>query len=237
MHYLATIVGGESGPSAAPGTPEFTAGVAKYAAFQEQAAAAIAGGAALYPSATAVNIRGGAGETLITDGPFTEQNEVVTGFYVFDCANLDEAVQLARKIPAAAQGSIEVRPMQMWLPHSTPGADWWLALLWSPQGDFVAPDTPEWDAMAAAHQQFVEQVGAAIRGGGALRPPTEATIVRERDGGLLRTDGPFTEGAEVVDGLYVFTAASPAQAGEIGARIPRGEKGRTEVRRIVDVGF
>ncbi|WP_280464881.1 YciI family protein [Nocardia brasiliensis] len=108
MHYLATIVGGESGPSAAPGTPEFDAGVAKYAAFQEQAAAAIAGGAALYPSATAVNIRGGGeGETLITDGPFTEQNEVVTGFYVFDCANLDEAIQLARKIPAAGRGGGE----------------------------------------------------------------------------------------------------------------------------------
>ncbi|MGX1777135.1 hypothetical protein ACWIGW_33865 [Nocardia brasiliensis] len=42
----------------------------------------------------------------------------------------------------------------------------------------------------------------------------DRTIVRERDGALLLTDGPFTEGAEVVDGLYVFTAASPARAGE-----------------------
>ncbi|MFE9575633.1 YciI family protein [Nocardia sp. NPDC006044] len=235
MHYLATIVG--DGQTAAPGTPEFAAGVAKYAAFQEAAGAAIAGGAALFPSATAINVRRSGDQALITDGPFIEQTEVITGFYVFDAQDLDEAIQLARRIPAAERGAIEVRPMVMWSPHGAPGADWWTALLWERQSDLIAPDTQEWEKMAAEHGQFAEKVGEAIRAGGALQPPATATTVRVRDGKLLLTDGPFTEGAEVVDGLYVFTATGPAEATEIAAQIPRGPHGRSELRRIVDVGF
>ncbi|MEU7138068.1 YciI family protein [Nocardia sp. NPDC046473] len=235
MHYLATIVGNEQ--TAQPGSPEFAAGVEKYAAFQEAAGAAIAGGAALFPAATAVNVRGSGEQTLVTDGPFTEQAEVVTGFYVFDVQDLDEAIQLARQIPAALHNAIEVRPMAMWAPHDTPGADWWAALLWESQADMIAPGGPEWEKMAVEHGQFAAKVGAAIRGGGALQAPDTATIVRVRDGKLLLTDGPFTEGAEVVDGLYVFTAASPAEATEIAAQIPRRPHGRSEIRRIVDVGF
>ncbi|KAA8880023.1 transcription initiation protein [Nocardia colli] len=235
MHYLATIVG--NGQTAAPGTPEFTEGVAKYAAFQEAAGAAIAGGAALFPSATAINVRRSGDQTLVSDGPYTEQAEVVTGFYVFDAQDLDEAIQLARGIPAAARGAIEVRPLAMWGPHGVPAADWWLALLWERQSDVLVPGTPDWEKMALEHGQFAEKVGDAIRGGGALQPPDTATTVRVRDGQLLLTDGPFTEGAEVVDGLYVFTAASPAEATEIAAQIPRGPQGRSELRRIVDVGF
>ncbi|MFF3225278.1 YciI family protein [Nocardia suismassiliense] len=235
MHYFATIVSGEADRGNKPGTPEFAAGVEKYAVFQEQAAAAIAGGAALFPVDTAINVRREGDQLLVTDGPFTEQSEVVGGFYVFDCPDLDTAVELAGRIPTAARGSVEVRPMVMWTPHSQPGADWWTALLW--ESDVIEPDTPEWAAAVVEHERFGEQVGDVIRGGGALRPPATAVTVRLRDGQLLRTDGPYTEGAEVVDGVYVFTAAGPAQAAEIATKIPRGAKGRTEVRRIVDVGF
>ncbi|MFI6167959.1 YciI family protein [Nocardia sp. NPDC051052] len=235
MHYLATIVG--SGQTPAPESPEFKAGVERYAAFQAAAGAAISGGAALFPAATAINVRRSGDQTLITDGPFTEQAEVVTGYYVFDAQDLDEAIQLARRIPAAENGTIEVRPMAMWAPPGVPGADWWLALLWESPANLLAPDSPEWAAMATEHGQFAEKVGEAIRGGGALQPPDTATMVRVRDGQLLLTDGPFTEGAEVVDGLYVFTAASPAEATEIAAQIPRGPQGRSELRRIVDLGF
>ncbi|WP_405166171.1 YciI family protein [Nocardia sp. NBC_01499] len=235
MHYLATIAGTEQ--TAQPGSPEFAAGLEKYAAFQEAAGAAIAGGAALFPATTAVNVRRSGDQTLVTDGPFTEQAEVVTGFYVFDVQDLDEAIELARRIPSALHSAIEVRPMVGWTPHDTPGADWWTALLWESRADMIAPDSPEWAKMALEHGQFAEKVGEAIRGGGALQPPDTATIVRVRDGKLLLTDGPFTEGAEVVDGLYVFTAASPAEATEIAAQIPRRPQGRSEIRRIVDIGF
>ena len=85
-----------------------------YMDFGAAAAAVIRGGAALYPTTTAttVNLRGGAGGDVVsTDGPFAETKEVLTGFYLIECADLDEAVGWAAKIPAAATGAVEVRPV------------------------------------------------------------------------------------------------------------------------------
>ncbi|WP_280494503.1 YciI family protein [Nocardia asiatica] len=236
MHYLAIMAGREEESAVRPGTPEFDAEVARYAEFEQRAVAAIAGGVALFPSADALHVRRAGGRTLVTDGPFPEQAEVVGGFYVFEAADLDEAIQLARQVPAAEDGAIEVRPMVMWSPHDTPRADWWLALLWEAPDAVIAPDTPEWDAAVAEHERFGAKYAAAIRGGGALQPPSSATTVRVRDGKLLLTDGPYAELAEVVDGLYLFAAPDREQAAEIAAVIPIGERGRTELRRVVDLG-
>ncbi|MBF6319097.1 transcription initiation protein [Nocardia cyriacigeorgica] len=236
MQYLALLVGRDDDPEAAPGSAEFDAEVQRYAEFEERVAAAIAGGAALYPSSTAVNVTRDGDTTLITDGPFAEGAEVVGGFYVFEVTDLDEAIGLARQVPAVETGAIELRPMVQWTPHDTPGADWWMALLWDRADTVIAPGTPEWEAALAEHQRFAERVGAAIRGGGALRPPSSATTLRMREGELSITDGPFGETAEVVDGLYLFAAPDRRTASEIAAQIPLGAKGRTELRQIVDLG-
>jgi hypothetical protein len=58
--------------------------------------------------ATTVRMRGG--ETLVADGPFAETKEQIAGFDVIDCANLDEAIEVAAKHPVARYGTIEVRP-------------------------------------------------------------------------------------------------------------------------------
>ncbi len=50
-------------------------------------------------------------EVLITDGPFAETKEQLGGYYLVDCADLDEALEVAAKIPGARSGSIEVRPI------------------------------------------------------------------------------------------------------------------------------
>jgi hypothetical protein len=60
-------------------------------------------------SATSVRVRDG--ETEITDGPFAVTKEVLAGYYVLDCADLDEALEHAARIPAAGWGTIEVRPV------------------------------------------------------------------------------------------------------------------------------
>ncbi len=60
-------------------------------------------------SATSVRVRDGAPE--ITDGPFAVTKEVLAGYYVVDCADLDEALEHAARIPAAGWGTIEVRPV------------------------------------------------------------------------------------------------------------------------------
>ena len=60
-------------------------------------------------SATSVRIR--EGQTEVTDGPFAVTKEVLAGYYVLDCADLDEALEHAARIPAAGWGTIEVRPV------------------------------------------------------------------------------------------------------------------------------
>lgn len=60
-------------------------------------------------SATSVRVRGG--ETEITDGPFAVTKEVLAGYYVLECADLDEALKQAARLPIARHGTVEVRPV------------------------------------------------------------------------------------------------------------------------------
>jgi hypothetical protein len=86
----------------------------EYNAFGAAAAAVIRGGHALYPTATATTVRteGGKGGDVITaDGPYAETKEALTGFYLLECADLDEAVKLAAQMPAAWNGAVEIRPV------------------------------------------------------------------------------------------------------------------------------
>jgi len=71
----------------------------------------LTGGAPLQPTSTATTIRVRNGKTLITDGPFAETKEQLAGNYVLDCKDLDEAIEMATKIPDALHGSIEIRPI------------------------------------------------------------------------------------------------------------------------------
>ena len=88
--------------------------MADYGAFSATVAAVLRGGAALYPTTTAttVHVDGGkGGEVVTSDGPFAESKEVLTGFYVLECADLDEAVRWAAGIPAAWKDKVEIRPV------------------------------------------------------------------------------------------------------------------------------
>jgi hypothetical protein len=69
------------------------------------------GGEALQPTATATTVRVRSGKSLTTDGPFAETKEQLGGFYLIECENLDDAIEIAAKIPDAKGGSIEVRPI------------------------------------------------------------------------------------------------------------------------------
>jgi hypothetical protein len=75
------------------------------------------GGEALQPTATATTVRVRDGETLTTDGPFAETKEQFGGFYLVEAKDLDEAIEIAARIPDVRRGSIEVRPvMEMDMP-------------------------------------------------------------------------------------------------------------------------
>ncbi len=112
--YAALIYSPE--PEAAPSQEDVLQLMEEYNAFGEAVAAAgvMAGGEALETSdtATTVHLDGGRGGKVVhTDGPFAETKEVLGGFYLLDCADLDEALGWAAQIPGAWYGKIEVRPV------------------------------------------------------------------------------------------------------------------------------
>jgi hypothetical protein len=110
MKYLCTIYGEEGQWSDA--TPEQMSEVmAAYGAFGEEAGDVILGGEGLEPSSSATTVRVRDGERVLSDGPFAETKEQLGGFYLLECDSLDEAIGWAAKIPGAATGSVEVRPV------------------------------------------------------------------------------------------------------------------------------
>jgi len=51
------------------------------------------------------------GETLVTDGPYVETKELLGGYFLADCRDLDQAIELAERVPVADKGSVEIRPL------------------------------------------------------------------------------------------------------------------------------
>ena len=71
------------------------------------------GGEALQPTSSATTIRVLNGKTITSDGPFAETNEQLGGFYMIEAKDLNDALQVAARIPGAKLGSIEVRPIMV----------------------------------------------------------------------------------------------------------------------------
>ncbi len=85
--------------------------MAGYGDFSKEFAKQIKGGNALKPTTTATTVRVRDGKRLTTDGPFAETKEQLSGFYLVEAKDSDEAIHIAGKIPGAKYGSIEVRPI------------------------------------------------------------------------------------------------------------------------------
>lgn len=239
MHYLALLYWHEDPRTADPDTPEFAEDVARYAEFDKAAGAAVVGGGALYPASEALSLRHDADRVIVTDGPFVEQAEVIGGVMVLDRDNLDDALDVAAQIPAAADagGAVELWPMVEFRQDDGPQPDWWLALLFEPGDTAPGPGSAAWEqGVREEHSRFGEEFGSVLRGGGALYPAVAATTVRVRDGQMLVTDGPFVESTEVASRLYFLAAADRDSAATVAAQIPVAGKGGVELRRIVDMG-
>src|SRR5438552_640759 len=69
------------------------------------------GASPLQPVATATSVRVRQGKRHVTDGPFAETREQLGGFFMIDVANLDDAIDIAGRIPGAKKGTVEVRPV------------------------------------------------------------------------------------------------------------------------------
>ncbi len=226
MQYLALLIGQE--PNLTP--DERATEMAAYQNFHVKAGPAIRSGDALTSASDRVRISGGPDAPIVTDGPFVEGAEVAGGFYVFEAENLDDALALARDVPAAKRGAVEIRPI-----FHTVDSEWsrsdatWLALLLEPPAAVNTPGTPEWEAEAARHGEFASAAGDHIVAGAALHEPATATTVRVRDGQVLLTDGPFAESAEIATGVYLLAASDRDEAVKLASMIPAST---VEVRQL-----
>jgi hypothetical protein len=114
MRYMMLIYSKESPDGLGP-EESLELRAAHRAAMQEAADKGVLRGAEpLAPTSTATTVRVRNGDILVTDGPFAETKEQLAGYYIIECANLDEAIEWASKIPTACkggEGSIEIRPM------------------------------------------------------------------------------------------------------------------------------
>jgi len=112
MRYILMICTEES-TEGALSPDEQTAMMGEYAAFGEEMGrrGVLQGGERLRPTTDATTVRVRDGEVLTSDGPFAETKEQIGGYFAVDCKDLDEAIEVASKIPSARQGSVEVRPI------------------------------------------------------------------------------------------------------------------------------
>lgn len=238
MRHLAMLYAAES-DAMQPGTAAWDEEMQGFAAFDEHAGDAIVAGEALAPSAEAITVRSGDGGVLVTQGPFAETTEVAGGLFVLDADTLDHAVDLARRIPVASRGSVELRPIVEWFgpdpDRSVAPGSRYLALIVGPATDADISGTAAWDDGAAAHGKWVAEAGDAIVAGAAVHPASTATTVRVRGDDVLVTDGPVAETGEIVGGFYILTATDRDAAARLAAGMPVNPGGAVELWPILDL--
>ena len=188
---------------------------------------------------TAATVRVRDGETLVTDGPFAETKEFVAGFDVIECADLDEAIEVAAKHPSSWFQAIEIRPVTGVLELGEEASAFareddsagrpYLLSIWMgetpPEGfdDRAASDNAE------AWLQDLQRRGLQVLGS-ALEGPATATTVRVRGGETVISDGPVIEAAEFIGGLDVVSCTDRQQAIELAAAHPLARHHAIEVR-------
>ncbi|OBJ43427.1 YciI family protein [Mycobacterium colombiense] len=229
MQYFALLISKEQDRTA----DDAATAMAAWENFHAKAGSAIKAGDALAPAAAAAVITGGPDAPTVTDGPFAEAAEVACGYYVFEAENLDEALALARDVPIAAFGAVELWPVVHSIEpaRKLTGNDW-LALLLEPPATAHTPGSPEWEAVAAKHADLHAAAGDHVLGGAALHDRSTATTVRVRDGEVLITDGPYVEGAEIATGIYLLGASDRDEAIKIASMIPAST---VQVRQLAGI--
>ena len=115
MKYMLLICTSPELGEPVPGSPEWDAYGAEYFKFDDEVRkkGVHVAGDALQDTDTATTVRVRDGKIGTTDGPFAETKEILGGYYILDCKDLDEAIAYAAKIPGARYGAIEIRPIMV----------------------------------------------------------------------------------------------------------------------------
>jgi hypothetical protein len=200
---------------------------------------------------TAASVRVRDGRALVTDGPFAETTEQLGGYYLLELADLDEAIAVAARIPPAAKGTVEIRPLAPMegLPPERPlptsmrdeSRTPFMLLCYDNEAAWEAGGGPQ--AVAEAKAEAVALARRLSEEGryfsaSPLHPAATATCVRMRDGRRLITDGPFAETHEALGGYYLILAEDRATAVRLAALHPGARISTVEVRPLFDIdGF
>lgn len=196
---------------------------------------------------TAASVRVRDGRTIVTDGPFAETTEQLGGYYLLDLNDLDEAIAVAARLPPAAKGTVEIRPLVSLagLPPQRPlaaamadGARTpFLLLCYDDEAALEAMGAEALDAARMEAAPLARRLAAEGRflSASPLHPAATATCVRVRGGRRLITDGPFAETREVLGGYYLILAEDRDAAVQVAARHPGARVGGVEVRPVFDL--
>lgn len=187
---------------------------------------------------TAVTVRVRDGETLVTDGPFTEAKEFIGGFDLLECADLDEVIEVAAKTPVSWFMSVEIRPFASdpWVGERAAAfgrvedgnARPYALAVWAgggtaaPVDEAVTREVEEW-------RQDLQARGLRILGG-TLEGADTATTLRVRDGKTLLSDGTFIKAGDFITGIDVVGCANREQAVMLAAGHPLARYLAVEVR-------
>ena len=125
MRYLCLIYENEKAWESKP-QAELEAIMGEYFAFTEgiRSNGKLVASEALQPTQTATTVKVRNGKVSTTDGPYAETKEQLGGFYLIDAKDLNEAIQVASRIPSARDGAIEVRPVIDFSQETTAAAAW-----------------------------------------------------------------------------------------------------------------
>lgn len=188
-------------------------------------------------TAAAVRVRDG--QTLVTDGPFAETKEFIAGFDLLECADLNEAIEVAAKHPSSWFQAIEIRQFTGALrlgeqaaafarEEDSAGAPY-LLIMWMGR----TPAAPQ-DDEAVLQEDEAWRQDLVARGrhilGNALQGPQTAKTVRVRGGQTLLSDAPFTGTTEFAAGIEVVSCADRQQAIQLAAAHPFARYHAIEVR-------
>jgi hypothetical protein len=181
---------------------------------------------------TARTVRVRDGQTLISDGPFTDTKEFIGGLDIIEAESLDEAIEVAAKHPVAWYFTIEVRPFRSAVKVPENWSYEQLRYLLMPCHDGI-PEADDVEEQlrrdVEAWAEMVDERGVRVLGA-PLAPASAATTVRVRDGETLLTDGPFVETKEYLAGIDIFNCATRDEAVELAQSHPLARFHMVEVR-------
>lgn len=185
--------------------------------------------------ATAKTIKVVNNETVHTTGPFMETIEHLGGFYVLDLPHLDEAIQVACRLPPAKKGTVEIRPLQAGSLESQVVAE---------GVDLVQLDRPAYMLMHYGGQSVtsLQQSGCELPSGScelvlqlALCPASTATSARVRTSGRQISDGPCDAASEQLNHILIVKSSDAANVQNLATDLARRHDGSWEIRPLFDL--